>query len=74
MKIKHLNTELSDNIKQIIKLQEELSNKMFSNIGIKSEFFGGFLNMRCLTREEEKALELAFRSSLLKKATLKNRK
>jgi len=74
VRTKYLNTELSDNIKEIIKLREELSNKIFLSMGIKSEFFDCFSNMRCLTADEEKALEMAIKNSLLKKPSLKNRK
>jgi hypothetical protein len=68
MKIETVNLELPDNLKHIIKLQEELQTKMNSAIlGVPVQYFGE----RILTAEENEALETAFKKSLLKEPTLK---
>ena len=71
LEIQPLNLELSDNIKHIIQLQEELQTKMYnSGLGVPVQYFGE----RNLTAEENEALETAFKKSLLKEPTLKKRK
>ena len=71
MKIETVNLELSDNLKHIIKLQEELQTKMDSVVlGVPVQYFGE----RNLTAEENEVLKTAFKKSLLKEPTLKGRK
>ena len=71
LEIQPINLELSDNLKHIIQLQEELQSKMDNSIlGVPVQYFGE----RNLTAEENGALETAFKKSLLKEPTLKKRK
>ena len=70
MKIESLNLALSDNLKQILQLQEELQKKMYDSVsGVPFQYFGE----RKLTTEENKALEVSFKKCLSKYTTLKNR-
>ena len=71
LEIQPINLELSDNLKHIIQLQEELQSKMDNSIlGVPVQYLGE----RELTTEENEALETAFKKSLLKEPTLKKRK
>ena len=71
LEIQPINLELSDNLKHIIQLQEELQSKMDNSIlGVPVQYLGE----RELTTEENEALETAFKKSLLKHPTLKGRK
>lgn len=61
--------DLSESIKNVIKLQEMLCNKMFDELKIPTHLHG-----IDLTRNENQALEESFKKSLLKTQTLKNRR
>lgn len=70
MKIEPLNLQISESLKYIIKLQEELQTKMDNSIlGIPTHYLG----MRSLSEDENKALEKAFTKSLQKQTTLKRK-